>query len=78
MARRTLSNEVKQGILDGLKSGMKPVELAATFQVSVPTIYNYRKLNVVAAEAPATVMTEAAATTGTAVLSGTRKASKTR
>jgi transposase-like protein len=44
MARRTLSNEVKQGILDGLKNGVSPVSLAQQFGVSIPTIYNYRKL----------------------------------
>jgi hypothetical protein len=44
MARRTLSNEVKQGILNGLKNGVSPVLLAQQFQVSIPTIYNYRKL----------------------------------
>jgi transposase-like protein len=43
MARRTLSNEVKQGILDGLKNGSRPADLAAQFGVSIPTIYNYRK-----------------------------------
>ena len=52
MARRSLSNEVKQGILDGLKNGVKPTELSKTFQVSIPTIYNYAKRakTVVAAE----------------------------
>ena len=48
MARRTLPEATKQGILDGLKNGVKPVELAATFGVSVPTIYNYKKTLTVA------------------------------
>jgi hypothetical protein len=49
MARRTLSNEVKQGILDGLKNGVSPVTLAGQFGVSIPTIYNYRKSQLVTA-----------------------------
>jgi len=43
MARRTLSNETKQGILDGLKNGVRPAELATSFGVSIPTVYNFRK-----------------------------------
>jgi len=42
MARRTLSNEVKQGILDGLKNGLRPADLAVTFGVSIPTVYNFK------------------------------------
>ena len=49
MARRSLSNEVKQGILDGLKNGVKPTELSVKFGVSIPTIYNYRKSQLVVA-----------------------------
>jgi hypothetical protein len=77
MARRTLSQEVKNGILSDLAAGVSPVTIAGKFGVSIPTVYNYRK-NAVAAVAPETVTTDSsAATTGTAVLS-TRKARKSR
>ena len=54
MARRTISQEVKTAVLEGLKNGVKPAELALTHGLSLPTIYNYRKLLVVApvVEAP--------------------------
>ena len=52
MARRSLSNDVKQGILDGLKNGVRPVELAQQFGVSIPTVYNYRKTLVVETAVP--------------------------
>ena len=43
MARRTLAQSVKDGILNGLRSGVRPAELATQFGVSIPTVYNYRK-----------------------------------
>lgn len=51
MARRSLSQEVKNGILADLAAGVSPATIAGKYGVSIPTVYNYRK-NAVAAVAP--------------------------
>lgn len=51
MARRTLPQSTKDGILEGLRNGVKPTELATKYGVSVPTIYNFKN-RALAATAP--------------------------
>jgi hypothetical protein len=71
MARRTLSQEVKDGILAGLKEGVSKTELAGKFGVSVPTVYNYAKRQVVSAPSVTTlphVIDETPVTTPEAVV----------
>jgi hypothetical protein len=43
MARRSLSGDVKQGILNGLRNNENKAALASKFGVSVVTVYNYAK-----------------------------------
>ena len=74
MARRTLSQEVKNGILSDLAAGVSPVTIASKFQVSVPTVYNYKK-NAVAAVAPAEQL-ETVSAPAEVVAAPVRKASK--
>jgi hypothetical protein len=79
MARRTLSQEVKNGILSDLALGVSPVTIAAKFSVSIPTVYNYKKNAVVAAVAPTTGTESLVGTTAdvtTVIPSSVRKASK--
>jgi len=42
MARRTLSAQVKEGILRDLAAGVSPAVVAKTFGISIPTAYNYK------------------------------------
>jgi hypothetical protein len=62
MARRTLGNDVKEGILKDLAAGLSPATLAGKYGVSVVTIYNYRNRNVVAAVTPAAEQLETVTT----------------
>ena len=43
MARRSIPQETKNAVLEGLRNGVKVSELAAQYNLSVPTVYNYRK-----------------------------------
>lgn len=51
MARRTLSKEVKEGILRDLAAGVKPADVAKTWGISIPSVYNYKKRAAAAAAA---------------------------
>jgi hypothetical protein len=49
MARRTLSKETNEGIARDLANGVSPVQIAKTYGVSIPTVYNKKKLLVTVA-----------------------------
>jgi len=76
MARRTLDNNTKQGILDGLRNGENKAVLAAKFSVSVPTIYNYAKTLLTTVSAPITEESVGIATATVEAPVATRKATK--
>ena len=79
MARRTLSQEVQDGILNGLRNNVSPATLAGQFGVSIPTVYNYRKqLNVAATTTvvPETTNTVVNAVPATAATRSARKSNK--
>lgn len=71
MARRSLSQEVKDGILSDLAAGISPVTIAANRGVSIPTVYNYAKRTVTVAEPVSAEVTSAAVVP--AVATATRK-----
>ena len=80
MARRTLSQEVKQGILRDLAAGVSPVTIAATYNVTIPTVYNYRKSQLAAAQTTTTgvAAVTAAATPAEGVVATRRSAKASR
>jgi hypothetical protein len=52
MARRTLSNEVREGILRDLAANVNKAVIAKTWGVSIPTVYNFLKRQSVASVTP--------------------------